>query len=460
MLLSREGQSGTLARPVTPTVEMHFFSDNRDVLIILLVKLGIVSSLAALLARSLKFKKTLYAEPRGFQEKLNLVLFWGVPLALGVAIRNSLGYPAFDLTLEGTFIAGLLGGNVVGLIVGCLVGLTAMFHREWLALPLAAVLGLVSGGLRNLTPRKEEIWNFSPFVLMNIFQTLRSSFQFRKIVWQMVLLLSCLLFDALFYFTDRSFPAHWLFRLSAADPRMIPLIFVGTLSCVGITLKIWNNTRLEMKLAEQEVLVVKSRLDALANQINPHFLFNTLNSISSLIRTNPAKARTMVIKLSHILRKLLQGHENFISLREELEFIDNYLDIEEIRFGREKLHVEKEIEPETLGCMIPSMILQPIIENSIKHGIAPKIEGGRITIRATRHQDRLSIEVEDNGVGMPEDQIPKVYSSGIGISNIIERLKVVYHSDFSFTVKSFPGHGTFTHVQIPIPEAGVREKAG
>jgi len=142
-----------------------------------------------------------------------------------------------------------------------------------------------------------------------------------------------------------------------------------------------------------------------------------------------------------------------------LEFIDNYLDIEEIRFGKDKLRIEKEIDAATLGCLIPSMILQPIIENSIKHGIAPKIEGGRITIRATRHQDRISIEVEDNGVGMEEEEIPKVYNSGIGISNIIERLKVVYHSDYVFSVKSFPGHGTFTHIEIPIQE-GTREKVG
>jgi two-component system LytT family sensor kinase len=439
---------------------MHFFSENREILIILLVKLGIVASLAALLARSLKFKKTLYAEPRGFQEKLNLVLFWGVPLAMGVGIRNLLGYPAFDLTLEGTFIAGLLGGNVVGLIVGSLVGLTAMLHQEWLALPLAALLGLASGILRNLTPRKEEVFNFSPFVLINIFQSLRSRLPFKNILWQLVLLFSCLLFEAVFFLVDRSFPDSWLFHLQSDLPVMVLLIFVGTLSCVGITLKIWNNTRLEMKVAEQEVLVVRSRLEALANQINPHFLFNTLNSISSLIRTNPAKARTMVIKLSHILRKLLQGHENFISLREELEFIDNYLDIEVIRFGKEKLRIEKEVDPATLGCLLPSMILQPIIENSIKHGISPRIEGGVIKIRVVRIQDRVSIEVEDNGVGMAEDRIPAIYHSGIGISNVIERLKVVYHSDFRFSVRSFPGHGTFTHIEVPVQEMALREETG
>jgi two-component system LytT family sensor kinase len=439
---------------------MHFFSENREILIILLVKLGIVASLSALLARSLKFKKTLYAEPRGFPEKLNLVLFWGVPLAIGVGIRSRLGYQAFDLTLEGTFVAGLLGGNVVGLIVGCLVGLTAMFHREWIALPMAAALGLASGMLRSLTPRKEEIWNFSPFFLINIFQSLRSRIQFRKMIWQLVFLFSCLLFEAVFYVADRSFPDRWLFHLHSDNPFITLLVFVGTLSCVGLTLKIWNNVRLEMKLAEQEVLVVKSRLDALANQINPHFLFNTLNSISSLIRTNPAKARTMVLKLSHILRKLLQGHENLISLREELEFIDNYLDIEVIRFGKEKLRIEKELEPETLSCLIPSMILQPIIENSIKHGISPRIEGGVIKIRSGRLQDRISIEVEDNGVGIPEDDIPKIYNSGIGISNIIERLKVIYHSDYVFSVRSFPGYGTFTHIEIPLHEVVAKERVG
>ena len=124
---------------------MHFFSINRDILIVLLVRLGIIASLAALLARSLKFKKTLYAEPREFPEKLTLVLYWGVPLAVGLGIRCGIGYEAFDLCLEGTFVAGLLGGYVVGLIVGSLVGLTAMFYHEWMLLPVAAIIGLSSG---------------------------------------------------------------------------------------------------------------------------------------------------------------------------------------------------------------------------------------------------------------------------------------------------------------------------
>ena len=110
--------------------------------------------------------------------------------------------------------------------------------------------------------------------------------------------------------------------------------------------------------------------------------------------------------------------------------------------------------------MIPSMILQPIIENSIKHGIAPKIEGGSIKIRSSKNKDRICIEVEDDGVGISDDIVPRIYNSGIGISNIIERLKVAYQADYVFTVNSFPGHGTFTHIEIPVVEGSRREKAG
>ena len=147
-------------------------------------------------------------------------------------------------------------------------------------------------------------------------------------------------------------------------------------------------------------------------------------------------------------------------MREELEFIDNYLDIEVIRFGKDKLKIEKEIDADSLRYMIPSMILQPIIENSIKHGIAPKIEGGSIKIRSAKNKDKICIEVEDNGVGISDEIVPRIYNSGIGISNIIERLKVAYQSDYVFTVNSLPGQGTFTHIEIPVLEGITREKVG
>ncbi len=433
---------------------MEFFHDNQQVILVpLLVKLGIMASLTALLARSLIFKKVLFVERRDFRQKALFCLFWALPLAIGMIIRKRADYPAFDLSLEGLFVAGLLGGNVIGALTGALLGITAAMQKEWLTLPLAPIAGMIAGLLRNLCPSKEEIWRFSPFVPFNTLLSLRSRDLIMKMGWQIVFMLVWFLIDAIHivlgvYFhntTDKT----WIYYSNWESPLDLISILIANIVCVGLAIKIWNNTRLEIKLADQELLVVKSRLDALAHQINPHFLFNTLNSISSLIRTNPDSARTMIHKLSHILRKLLKGHENFITLREELDFIDNYLDIEVIRFGRDKLHVEKEVDLDVLDAILPGMILQPIIENSIKHGIAPKIEGGRIRIRAHRRRDRLLIDVDDDGLGVPRERLPEIYRSGIGLSNVLERLKVAYQSDFIFQVNSNPGYGTFTRLEIP-----------
>ena len=150
---------------------------------------------------------------------------------------------------------------------------------------------------------------------------------------------------------------------------------------MAIPLKIWNNTRNEKKLEEQERLLVEARLAALTSQINPHFLFNTLNSVSSLIRTDPEPgARDGGAALSKVLRRLLRKHENFSTLRDELSFIDDYLAIEVVRFG-DKLRFERTWRADTLDMLVPSMLLQPLVENSIKHGLSSKVEGGTIRIR-------------------------------------------------------------------------------
>ena len=132
----------------------------------------------------------------------------------------------------------------------------------------------------------------------------------------------------------------------------------------------------------------------------PHFLFNTLNSMASLVRSQPEQARNMTVKLANILRALLKDHDAFVPLREELKFTDDYLDIEVVRFGADKLRVEKEIDPRTLEVLVPSILLQPLIENSIKHGLEPRIHGGTVTVRSRLEGDRVFIEVADDGVGM------------------------------------------------------------
>jgi two-component system, LytTR family, sensor kinase len=201
-------------------------------------------------------------------------------------------------------------------------------------------------------------------------------------------------------------------------------------------------------------------MEALQNQINPHFLFNTLNSVSSLVRFDPDSARELIIKLATILRRLLNSSDAFVPLREELEFIDNYLDIEVVRFGPDKLQVVKELESPSLDAMVPSMLLQPLIENCIKHGLASKIEGGTIFLRSRLTDSRLIIEVEDNGVGMGAANLLEkptgLGGTGIGLANVAERLKVLYGDTARMTIDSNEGKGTLIRLRLPaLPNEGL-----
>jgi two-component system LytT family sensor kinase len=201
-------------------------------------------------------------------------------------------------------------------------------------------------------------------------------------------------------------------------------------------------------LEAQRARLTEARLAALTNQINPHFLFNTLNSVSSLIRIDPDRARSMVYKLSNIMRRLLRKSENFSPLREEISFIDDYLSIEMVRFG-DKLRFHKEVDPDALDRLVPSMILQPIVENSIKHGLASKVDGGEIRLRVWLEDTRLHILIEDNGVGIPESKLGALFDSGIGVSNVNERLRVLFGLGYRMIIDSKPGEGTRTLIEIP-----------
>jgi two-component system, LytTR family, sensor kinase len=224
---------------------------------------------------------------------------------------------------------------------------------------------------------------------------------------------------------------------------------------VATPIKIWNNARIEHRLQEQEKLLLAAKIEALASQINPHFLFNTLASISSLIRTQPETARTLITKLSGLLRRLMRSTDHFVTLREELESIDEYLDIEVVRFGPQ-LKVVKRIHPDTLDVVVPSMILQPLVENSIKHGLARKVGGGRVTITTALRNGHAIIDVYDDGLGMSEDRLEHALDGGIGLSNVNERLRTIYGEQYQLKLRSIPGEGT--SVSVEIPELAVSER--
>jgi two-component system LytT family sensor kinase len=428
---------------------MEPLSGGRELLFTLVLKVGWAAALAALLVRFRSFRKLLFIETRDSDQKVKLLLFLVPPLAIGVMLRIFGGYRFFDLMLEGSFLMGLIGGQVVGLLGGSLISLPAFGNHEWLSSPMAALVGLLAGVVREVIPEKEDVWHFGPFLFLNIPQWIWSLLRDRKGNWAMLPLFTCAAFEVAWIELADVVPPHWLFPIQPANWGYMALVVLSSVMCVAMAIKIWNNTRIEMNLEQNQQLLLKARMDALTSQINPHFLFNTLNTVSSLIRFDPDMARGVVLKLSNILRRLLRKHETFVPLREELAFIDDYLDIEVIRFGRDKLQIFKEVDEGTLEEFIPSMLLQPIVENAIKHGLAPRLEGGQIHLRTHRRDGRLLIDIEDNGMGIAPERLVEVYGGGIGISNVHERLRLLYGDQFKMDIRSQAGEGTQIHLEIP-----------
>jgi two-component system, LytTR family, sensor kinase len=435
---------------------MDTISQGRDLLFTLVLKVGWAAALAALLVRFAWFRKLVFTENRNSDQKVMLLLSLTTPLAIGVLLRLY-GYRYFDLTLEGSFLLGLIGGRVVGLLGGSLISLPAFVNHEWLSSPMAALVGLLAGVVRDAIPEKEDVWHFGPFLFLNIPQWLWKLIRYRKGNWAMLPLFTCAAFEVGLIELANYVPStRWLFSIHPSNWGYMALVVLSSTMCVAMAVKIWNNTRIEMNLEQNQQLLLKARLDALAAQINPHFLFNTLNTVSSLIRFDPDMARGVVLKLSNILRRLLRKHETFVALREELDFIDDYLDIEVIRFGRDNLQIFKEIDDGALETFVPSMLLQPMIENAIKHGLAPRVTGGQIHIRARLSDGRVAIEIDDNGLGMSPERLAEVYGGGIGVSNVHERLRLLYGDQFEMDIRSQAGEGT--QIRIAIPALAAEER--
>jgi len=346
-------------------------------------------------------------------------------------------------------VAGLLGGTIVGLVVGMMVSLPAvLIGHEILAAPLAVLYAVVAGSARWVCPDKEEVWKFTPFVDLSLYRSIKQRFKHPAMDWQILFFLICVILEICRFTLGHMAPGK-LFYLDSPHPWTKVLIVMGTVIGVGLPVRIWNNNRMEHKLEEKEIALMQAKVDALISQINPHFLFNTLNTVSSLIRFDPDTARNVLLKLSNILRRRLRTQVHFVPLKQELEFVDDYLDIEVVRFGPDKLRIRKEIDPETLDLVVPSMILQPVVENAIRHGIAPKVEGGTITLRSRRNNGRVIIEVIDDGVGIPEAKQSEIMDSGIGISNVRQRLTVLYGQESSLKAESEAGKGTTIRIEIP-----------
>jgi len=212
------------------------------------------------------------------------------------------------------------------------------------------------------------------------------------------------------------------------------------------------STQLELtEIDRQAKLVVRAELKALYAQINPHFLFNTLNTITSLIRTKPDLARELLIKLGAMFRYTLHKTGRTITINEELEQVRAYLMIEQARYG-DKLMIEEDISPKLGKCLIPFLTIQPLVENAIRHGLQPKEHGGRIMIQVMEVDQDIIINIIDDGVGMDvQEQCPLVAASAecIGLSNVHERLRGQYGGKYGLSIVSTLGSGTTVTLRIP-----------
>ncbi|MBI5206572.1 MAG: histidine kinase [Candidatus Firestonebacteria bacterium] len=238
-------------------------------------------------------------------------------------------------------------------------------------------------------------------------------------------------------------------------------------SKVSLSIGLANLLSVQMELAEVgklEQLTVQAELRALQAQINPHFLFNTLNTIASFYRTQPELARQLLIKFADFFRKNLQQHSEFITLKEELDYIDDYLTFEKARFG-ERLVIDKDIDIDTLTTTVPVLTLQPIIENAMQHGISKKLEGGCIEIITRMQRNFTKIIIKDNGVGIPPQELKKVLNPGygkglgVGLSNINERLKIIYGKEYQVKIFSVLDKGTEVHLHIPFSSINYQLKS-
>ncbi len=427
----------------------------RLILVNLLIKLGVAAALSSALVRSKEFKKLLFREDRELKHKIYLALWMAIPIALGVWIRFSArSFLAGDVSLETALLLGVIGGRVSGGLGGAILALPSALHGEWASLPLNVLAGIVAGQLRRFAPEQEDIWSFSPFVDLSIYRWISRNLPRPRVFdWQITFFVTIVGLRFLQTETYRYLPRS-IFSLESTNLWVEAAIYLTVVMVVGTELKIFNGVRIQIKLEEQERLLLQARMVALQNQINPHFLFNTLNTISSLVRFDPDTAREMILKLATILRRLLHSTDSFVPLREEVEFIDNYLDIEVVRFGRDKLRVQKDLDPASLEVMVPSMLLQPLVENCIKHGLAPKVEGGSVTLRSRLIKSRLVLEVEDDGIGMGAAQLvgqPEgLGGGGIGMANVAERLKVLYGDTAKMIIDSREGGGTSIRLRLPI----------
>jgi signal transduction histidine kinase len=349
--------------------------------------------------------------------------------------------------------------NQAKLVFGCslAVGLQiGMGHAVLVRSGSAVVTSLVSS----------LVFGISTLVLWQwVFPVLRSRPHFR--FWQVVVTLAAMtvtsfvLVNMIMFVSD----GRWMFSPYTGGDKIVtvskewisagpflffflPIIPTMLLCTIGFNQGWWRIFLAERREHQARELAARAQLEALRAQINPHFLFNSLNSIAQLISSDPDRAEECVERLAEIFRYLLQSeNRSFVTLEDELDIADAYLDIERARYG-ERLEVDFVVDDSVRRHIVPTLILQPLIENAVRHGVSQKVGGGKVSIEAQLDGGELRVVVRDTGVGM-RSGIDAALSRGVGLRNVYDRLVQLYGKSYAPQIDSTPGAGTTITVRVP-----------
>ena len=407
----------------------------------LMQQLAIFIVMALILLRFSFVKRAMLLKAVGWRSVFKLAIAFAVAsiisASFGLIRYGQSSWSFVDLQVLWVGISGLVGGLWVGLISG----FSGVFFRSLIApefgvyLAIPVVVGCMAG-IFHWFSSKRPLGRLSTLAIGLVIGLVHSLFMYVPIRP---------------YLPWYSFVYAIIF-LSLAEGGVIVLFFV-------LARQIFK----EEKRKETERELFRTRLQFLQAQINPHFLFNTLNTIAAVCGEERAeRARDLIIQLSTFFRRLTKQERDMVSLQDEFEYIDAYLNIEKARFG-DRLRIEKQVRLSAgaLNSQVPVLVLQPIVENAVKHGLSKKSEGGTIAIRASETDSSVKIEVQDTGVGMSEEVQRSLFSgqdhdsadrsdhTGIGLGNIRERMDRLFGDGFQLSLVSAPDQGTTVTIVMP-----------
>lgn len=357
--------------------------------------------------------------------------------------------------MTGNFKRSLLSISLYLLVS---LGLSLLFALQTMA--VAVRVGMPANFLDNWFP---NLYTWAPWGILSFFvlgfarrhplelRSLKTTLPRHILALLLFSLLHNILASIIFFAwtgTEATKMAEYFLTMWVKTLHFNLLVYALLVSLSQIKETVRKNQRERLRAVRLEADLAHARLEVLRARLNPHFLFNTLHSIQALVRRDPQTAEAMLARVGDLLRRTLDtADENEVTLRDELEIVEIYLDIQGIRF-RERLRSAFHIDPQTLDCLVPTLILQPLVENAVRHGITPRSEGGVLSVVSEAAERRLRILIQDDGPGVPRDAAA-LFDKGTGLNNTRERLRHHFPDDFRLTLRNAEGGGAQVLLDIP-----------